>query len=133
MAGVCPMGYWDARLLKEPPKLLDMAISYAKSAISAGVFGNKAADKNTYSLRVISCFGDSESGRCKNLAYEQNLQFHYCATCGCGGKIRAKLSVAGSDPVNPKMEYDGAYTKLHYPYLECPEQRKGFSNAKAES
>jgi hypothetical protein len=77
--------------------------------------GEKVSEE-IYTIRHNSCFGITGSNQCSQLKYAENFG-HYCGACGCG---QTKLA---------KLDGDGyRYTKLHYPYLECPLKKHGFSN-----
>lgn len=80
--------------------------------------GDRVSDE-VYQQRKISCFGDSDKGiePCRRLKFVEARGF-FCGGCGCGNNDIARLD---SDVPNE-------YTKLHYPKLECPLRRKGFSN-----
>ncbi len=89
-------------------------------------------DEKTFSLRVLSCHGVDLNGNkiaepCKARGYTSQGQYHYCNLCGCGARELARLSSIGSSENDPKFT-NGEYLKLHYPYLECPLEKKGFSN-----
>lgn len=77
--------------------------------------GEKVSDE-IYNLRRDSCFGNDSRfiKQCDQLKYNDSLE-SFCGSCGCG---QTKLA---------KLDGDG-YTKLHYPYLECPLKKEGFSN-----
>jgi glycosyltransferase involved in cell wall biosynthesis len=72
-----------------------------------------------YNKRQLSCFGNKNDNihPCEMLKIGSDGN-HYCGSCGCGQQELAKLD----------SENDSEYTKLHYPYLECPLQKPGFSN-----
>lgn len=76
-------------------------------------------DDATFQLRRLSCFGDDKSKPCLMLVKTDKGSF--CGACGCGSKQLARLDEASAD----------GYTKLHYPKLDCPLSRPGFSNASA--
>lgn len=80
--------------------------------------GERVSEK-IFQKRKLSCFGDMSKGiaPCKQLRTIPN-KGSYCSSCGCGAKELARLDADISDE----------YTKLHYPYLECPLKRSGFSN-----
>jgi Glycosyltransferase (GlcNAc) len=79
----------------------------------------KRVDDATLNIRKLSCFGD---GTAKNTACEalrtDSEGNQFCGACGCKSN---KLAILTSK--NPED-----YTKLHYPELECPLQKRGFSN-----
>lgn len=69
--------------------------------------------------RKQSCFGNEIKG----IAPCQRLKFikqkgYFCGECGCGDRELARLD----------STFPGGYTKLHYPYLECPLRKRGFIN-----
>lgn len=74
-----------------------------------------------YKLRKLSCFGDKTTNidPCINLKNNENIGY-FCGACGCGTNPLAKLNADDSSE----------YTKLHYPDLQCPLKRPGFSNSK---
>jgi hypothetical protein len=61
------------------------------------------------------------TSQCSRLQYVKNRGY-FCGGCGCGNNDLARLDADSPDE----------YTKLHYPYLECPLKRSGFSNATQE-
>jgi hypothetical protein len=81
--------------------------------------GGERVSDEIYNLRRESCFGSSEKNikPCHFLSKDSD-DMHFCKACGCGSN---KLAV-----LNPRQE-DG-YSKLHYPNLECPLAKPGFSN-----
>ena len=102
------------------------AISFSKSIISRDVGLIGLFDKNSSEglhineedlhLRKLSCFGDGKTlTPCSVLEIKETHS--YCGACGCGQMELARLSSLNEE-----------YTKLHYPYLECPLKRRGFSN-----
>jgi glycosyltransferase involved in cell wall biosynthesis len=84
--------------------------------------GNRVEDE-IYQQRKSSCFGDVS----KNIEPCSNLKHvnagYFCGTCGCGDKKLAKLN----------SDIEGEYTKLHYPDLQCPLKKVGFSNYESQS
>lgn len=73
-------------------------------------------DEETYNQRKVSCFGDNNIPPCS--ALKKNIKGNWmCGACGCGDNNIAILE-----------EIEGSYSKLMYPYLECPLKKKGFSN-----
>lgn len=93
----------------------EMAASFAKAKLSG--FGGREATEEVISQRKLSCFGDPSTNTppCSALSLSKDGEHHFCNDCGCGDREIAYL--------------DGG--KLNYPYLECPRQRKGFSNESA--
>lgn len=105
------------------------AMSFVRAIESRGVLATAAqvvglnntkgerVDEATFQRRHLSCFGNTNVPPCDNL--RSGKTFHYCATCGCGESELARLD-------GPH----GHYTKLHFPELDCPLARPGFSNHK---
>jgi len=104
------------------------ALKFIEAASSRGVIstavdvlginetsGNRVSEE-TYRQRKLSCFGhkDNNIEPCSRLKQVESIG-HFCGTCGCGDSKLARLDGDG-------------YTKLHYPELQCPLKRKGFSN-----
>lgn len=113
----------------------DKAMSFLEAVKSRGIIST-ALDvtgvNKTKGVRVsdevlkerrLSCFGDKEQkiAPCTRLNFVQNRGF-FCGSCGCGNNNLARLDADSPDE----------YTKLHYPELECPLKRKGFSNAELD-
>jgi hypothetical protein len=97
----------------------EQATSFFKSQLSAGLTSKKVA-LTVKNQRHISCTGRNLEGEfvadpCPALA--KGKVGLYCNECGCGDRDVARLTGEG-------------YTKLDYPYLECPRKRAGFSNSK---
>jgi len=106
--------------LPSAPGLIARSINFTRAMLSRGL-SDRRVDEHIFASRVKSCSG------CKNLAYSDGGKYHYCNACGCGQQLLAALDVPGkSNPGRPVVEYDGPYTKLHYPYLKCPLDRSGF-------
>ena len=82
------------------------------------LFGNRVSEE-IFQRRKLSCFGDKEKNidSCSRLKYVQSRGY-FCGSCGCGENDLARLDADSPDE----------YTKLHYPELQCPLKRKGFSN-----
>ena len=80
--------------------------------------GERVSDE-IYNLRRDSCFGSVEKDikPCQFLSKDVD-DMYFCKACGCGTN---KLAV-----LNPTEE--NGYSKLHYPNLECPLAKPGFSN-----
>lgn len=95
------------------------AEAFLKAQVSKGL-KSKKVDTEAKGLRKLSCHGNLSLniGPCelrrKSRLEEGNF---FCGACGCGDVSRALL--AGEED---------RYTKLDYPYLECPLQMPGFSN-----
>lgn len=106
----------------------EMAESFVKAMKSRGpgalVGGGKRVELTIKERRHGSCFGKALDGTpaasqpCEALRLASDGVHHFCDDCGCGDRTLAYLD--GDD---------GEYTKLDYPYLECPRRRDGFSNA----
>lgn len=76
-------------------------------------------DEATFNVRKLSCFGDGNTqAACVALRQDLDGKF-FCGACGCKAN---KLAVLLAD--NP-----AEYSKLHYPNLQCPLRKPGFSNA----
>jgi len=95
----------------------DMAESFVRSAMSRGIM-NKRVELTVKNKRIESCFGNEEKSPCPSLTKSPSGS-HYCNACGCGDRSMAYLD-------GP----EGSYTKLDYPFLECPRERPGFSNSR---
>lgn len=80
--------------------------------------GERVSDE-IYNLRRESCFGNEQKNikPCQFLSKDID-DMYFCKSCGCGTN---KLAV-----LNPTEE--NGYSKLHYPNLECPLAKPGFSN-----
>lgn len=106
----------------------EKAMKFAEAANSRGLlatavdflglsseYGAKVSDK-IYEKRRESCFGNKEKNipQCERLNIVKD-KGAFCSSCGCG---TAKLA---------RMDGEG-YNKLHYPVVECPLKRPGFSN-----
>lgn len=88
-------------------------------AVGLSAAGNRV-DERTYQERHKSCFGDQSAAPCPMLV--KNAKGAFCGACGCGEKRLARLD-----------DREAEYSKLHYPVLQCPLQRPGFSNAERTS
>ena len=93
------------------------AASLMKSLTSRGL-SNYRVPLTVLSTRRSSC-GLEGSTPCVALRKSQDGTHHFCGACGCGDTELARLDGDG-------------YTKLHYPYLECPLNRPGFSNGRVD-
>lgn len=85
--------------------------------------GGGKIDATSKALRIRSCTGIDEKGERVRLEcpfYKVSLDkvHHYCGACGCGDKPWAHLD-----------KDEGGYDKWDYPYLECPLEEEGYSNA----
>lgn len=105
----------------------EMAESFVKAMKSRGagaIFGGgKRVELTIKERRHVSCFGrDLQQQQvalpCEALALSADGVHHFCNDCQCGDRALAWLDGE-----------EGEYTKLDYPYLECPRKRAGFSNA----
>lgn len=83
--------------------------------------GDRISDE-IFIKRKLSCFGDESKkiNSCPRLRYIDKKGY-FCGGCGCGNNDLARL-----DADTPTE-----YTKLHYPQLECPLKKPGFSNHKS--
>ena len=97
-----------------------MVQSFAMALASRGLT-NKKINKATKQLRVLSCFGNKESGGilppCDHLKNSDTEGKHYCGACGCGDREGTWL-ISESDK----------YSKLDYPKVSCPLTMPGFTN-----
>ena len=108
------------------------AIKFLEAAKSRGIvstvldatginktLGERVSD-DILQQRKHSCFGDKKTGiePCHRLQYVEKRGY-FCGSCGCGKNDLARLDADSLDE----------YTKLHYPELQCPLKRRGFSNA----
>jgi glycosyltransferase involved in cell wall biosynthesis len=95
-------------------------LSTALDAVGINGTSGERVSEEIYKQRKLSCFGDSSLGvaPCSRL-YNAGKRGYFCGSCGCGKQDLARLDADTPDE----------YTKLHYPQLECPLKRKGFSNA----
>jgi len=93
-------------------------VSTALDVMGLDVNSGERVPEDIYQQRKLSCFGDPSKliSPCSRLQKTVNGMF--CSSCGCGAKEVARLDT----------DIDGGYTKLHYPQLECPLKRPGFSN-----
>lgn len=89
----------------------------AVDVLGISKLGGRRVDVDTFNLRKASCFAPCEMLR-------ERGGRHYCGACGCGSN-----SLAGLDDKDGRVDYDGQYTKLMYPDLECALGRPGFKNA----
>ena len=80
--------------------------------------GARVSDE-IYNLRHDSCFGNKNKNTppCEFLRKDEENNF-FCGACGCASN---KLAVLNSKEEN-------GYSKLHYPHLQCPLKKPGFSN-----
>lgn len=147
--GKCPLDYWNKEKAMPKPVVFkkgrdsppsvwskvkhsfEQAESFLSSASSRGLvatvsdamgIGGDGGDRVSESVlleRKRSCFGGDGEPPCEMLkmAKVDGDNRHFCGACGCG---RNKLALLDGSA--------GAYTKLHYPELECPLNKKGFSN-----
>ena len=102
-------------------KKLSMVQSFAVALASRSI-NNKKINKPIKQLRVLSCFGNQDSGGvlppCEYLEESKTGEGnHYCGGCGCGDTKRTWL-----------VQHASEYGKLDYPQLQCPLQMPGFSN-----
>ena len=82
---------------------------------------DKKVEKPVKQLRVLSCFGNQDSGGelppCVHLKKSSTEGKFYCGGCGCGDKKNTWLNSS-----------DEEYSKLDYPSLNCPITMPGFTN-----
>lgn len=98
----------------------DTISAFFKAKGSKILFGK--VDPLVKQTRWRSCSGLDPSGRrmrpeCAFFKTTRDGQHHFCGACGCGEKEDTILD-----------RDDGGYSKLDYPYLECPLEEEGFSN-----
>jgi hypothetical protein len=86
-------------------------------AIASRGFSNSKTDLNTKKLRYVSCFGIDEIPACELLKKSEKSDFYYCNGCNCGDHSHTWL-----------VKTDGEYSKLDYPFLNCPLKMPGFNN-----
>jgi hypothetical protein len=102
----------------EDKPFIERAKSYGKSIHSRG-FINHRASENVIKLRTLSCHGDDEIEPCPKRQKSTKHDGRFiCGGCGCGDKKRNFLNRINEEE----------YTKIDYPYVECPLQMPGFSN-----
>lgn len=98
--------------------------------MSSSILGR--VDPEIRSLRILSCHGVDKTGKqvdspCQSRIFSKEKQFHSCNQCGCGDTEIARISSYGSTEDRPLFKKE-EYIKLDFPYLQCPMQKKGFSN-----
>lgn len=102
-------------------KKLSMIQSFAV-ALSSRNLNNKKINKPIKQLRVLSCFGNQNTGGvlppCEHLM-DSDVQEgkNYCGACGCGDRKGTWLIQEADD-----------YSKLDYPKVSCPLSMPGFTN-----
>jgi hypothetical protein len=96
--------------------MISKIMMFAMSIASRGKDNNKIND-DVKKLRYISCFGIGNPKPCSNLKKSDKSNFYYCGGCGCGDHSHTWL-----------LREQGTYSKLDYPYLNCPLKMPGFSN-----
>jgi hypothetical protein len=94
-------------------------LSTALDYIDINKEGGARVSDEIYNLRKDSCFGNKNKNTapCEFLKKDTENDF-FCGACGCASN---KLAV-----LNAKEE--NGYSKLHYPHLQCPLKKPGFSN-----
>lgn len=92
-------------------------VSSALNILNVNNEGGERVSPEILERRKLSCFGDDKLPVCNQLRKTENEEY-FCGACGCG---KNKLAILNSNEEN-------GYTKLHYPYLECPLKKPGFSN-----
>ena len=100
---------------------LSMIQSFAV-ALSSRNLNNKKINKPIKQLRVLSCFGNENTGGilppCEHLMPSETGEGkHYCGACGCGDRKMTWLVQEADD-----------YSKLDYPKVSCPLAMPGFTN-----
>ena len=83
--------------------------------------GNRVS-KEVFEQRVQSCFGGNGQPSCDMLRGNKQGQ-HFCGACGCRENRLALL-----DDDKGQHPYEGQYVKLHFPQLQCPLNRGGFTH-----
>ena len=110
----------EAESNKGISKKIGMVQSFAMALASRGL-NSKKINKATKQLRVLSCFGNKESGGilppCDHLKNSDTEGKHYCGACGCGDR-EATWLISESEK----------YSKLDYPKVACPLHMPGFTN-----
>ena len=96
--------------------MFSQIMSFAMAIASRG-FSNSKTDLNTKKLRYVSCFGIDEIPACELLKKSEKSDFYYCNGCNCGDHSHTWL-----------VKTDGEYSKLDYPFLNCPLKMPGFNN-----
>lgn len=91
-------------------------VLFAISIASRGLNNNKI-DEGTKKLRVLSCFGHSDIPPCQHLKKSSKSEYYYCGGCGCGDNENTWL-----------LKKEGEYSKLDYPFLNCPSKLPGFNS-----
>jgi hypothetical protein len=120
------------KIFSEPPiekvpfkNAISMVQGYAMSMVSRG-FSDKKTDKTSKQLRVLSCFGNKNTGGelppCSHLKPSSTDGKFYCGGCGCGDRKQTWLN--GNDK---------EYSKLDYPKVNCPLKMPGFTNYEPSS
>lgn len=106
----------------EQKTFFEKANSLAKSYISKGISGKKAAD-SVKSLRVLSCHGGSGLEACPHRKNSEKFNgSFFCGACGCGDKSNTQL-------INIKNDKgEEQYSKLDFPKVYCPLKMPGFSD-----
>lgn len=94
-------------------------ISTALDALGLNKNSGERVSDEILNQRKLSCFGNKEKNiePCSRLKYIKDKGY-FCGGCGCGQRNLARLDADSPDE----------YTKLHYPNLECPLKKSGFSN-----
>lgn len=96
--------------------MITKIMAFAMSIASRG-FKNSKINLDIKKLRYISCYGFEEIEKCSNLKKSEKSEFYYCNGCGCGDHPHTWL-----------IREENEYSKLDYPYLDCPYKMPGFSN-----
>tara|TARA_R100001015_G_C4629560_1_gene190510 strand:+ start:56 stop:571 length:516 start_codon:yes stop_codon:yes gene_type:complete len=110
----------EAESTKGISKKIGMVQSFAMALASRGL-NSKKINTATKQLRVLSCFGNKDSGGilppCDHLRNSETEGKHFCGACGCGDREQTWL-ISESDK----------YSKLDYPKVACPLHMPGFTN-----
>lgn len=96
--------------------MISKIMSFAMSIASRGFSDNKV-DIQIKKLRILSCFGNEEIGKCNYLKKSNQSEYFYCGGCGCGDHPHTWL-----------LKEKNEYSKLDYPNLKCPAKMPGFTN-----
>ena len=96
--------------------MISKIMMFAMSIASRGK-DNKKITEDIKKLRYVSCYGLDNIDACPHLTKSSQSNFYYCGGCGCGDKPHTWL-----------IREEGEYSKLDYPFLNCPMKMPGFSN-----
>ena len=108
--------------VKPPTPSFGKKIKNFTKAMASRATKGKASD-SIVELRQLSCHGNGEIPPCPYRGDSKVREgYHFCTACGCGDKPMTWLN----DPFD-----EGAYTKLHYPWVSCPVRNPGFGDYKS--